>query len=211
MGQVITVAQQKGGAGKTTLAINLAVGFLRSGKSVALMDTDPQGSAGRWFMTRVENSDDPGLEFATSSAWGVPYECRKLSDTHDVVIIDTPPKVDSDLRPALRASDLVLVPVSSSHVDLWAVEAVFDLASREGKPCLTVMTRSRSGTRLGADVAAKAAEMSANVAATPMTNRVVYAETLGQGKAAIEAPKGPAHDEVMALVAEVEAAMSELC
>ncbi len=54
MAHVITVAQQKGGAGKTTLAVNLAVGFARAGKTVALMDTDPQGSAGRWFMTRLE-------------------------------------------------------------------------------------------------------------------------------------------------------------
>lgn len=210
LGHVITIAQQKGGAGKTTLAINLAIGFLRAGKTVALMDTDPQGSAGRWFMTRIESQQEPGLNFSTASAWGVPYECRKLADSHDIVIIDTPPKADSDLRPALRVSDLVLIPVATSHVDLWAVEVVLYLAERERKPAMMVMTRARPGTRLAADVAEKAAEMEAEVAATPMANRVVYAETLGQGKAALEARKGPAHAEVMALVSEVETALEKL-
>ncbi len=210
MGHVITVAQQKGGSGKTTLAVNLAVGFAKAGKSVALMDTDPQGSAGRWFMTRMEAMDTPDIEFSTASAWGVTYEVRKLADAHDIVIIDTPPKADSDLRPALRASDLVLVPVATSHLDLWAVETVLYLADRERKPAMIVMTRNRAGTRLAADVASKAAELEAQVAQVPMANRVVYAETLGQGRAALEASKGPAHDEVKRLVAEVQATLENL-
>ena len=82
-GHVITVAQQKGGSGKTTVSANLATGFLRQGKRVALVDIDPQGSLGRWFMTRVEENSGPieDLEFATSSAWGITYEVRKLSDS----------------------------------------------------------------------------------------------------------------------------------
>lgn len=127
MGKVITVAQQKGGSGKTTLAINLAVEFARQGMKIALLDTDPQGSLGRWFMTRREALGDPGLDLSTASAWGVSYECEKLRKTNDLVIVDTPPKVDADLRPALREADLVLIPVATSQVDLWATDGVLIL------------------------------------------------------------------------------------
>lgn len=211
MGQVITIAQQKGGSGKTTMAVNLAVAFARAGRSVALMDTDPQGSAGRWFMTRCEELGDPGLEFSTASAWGVTYETRKLADAHDIVIIDTPPKADSDLRPALRASDLILVPIATSHVDLWAVETVLDLAARESKPALVVMTRARAGTRLSSEVAENAAALDAEIAQGSLANRVVYADTLGHGRAALEAPKGPAHGEVLGLMQEIETVLEHLC
>lgn len=202
-GKVITIAQQKGGSGKTTLAVNLAAEFLRRDMTVALLDTDPQGSLGRWFMTRRERLGEAGLEFSTSSAWGVSYECEKLKKSVDVVIVDTPPKVDADLRPALREADLVLIPVAASHVDLWATDGVLDLAARERKSAWIVLNRTRAGTRLGDEVAAAAAELTAGVAASQLAARVVYAETLGQGLGAVEAGHRAARAEVAALADEV--------
>jgi chromosome partitioning protein len=204
-GKIITVAQQKGGSGKTTVAVNLAVAAVRAGHSVAVIDTDPQGSLGRWFMTRLERFDGaPDMEFSTASAWGVGYEVGKLAREHDLVIIDTPPKVDTDLKPALRAADLVLVPVATSHVDLWATEGVLDLADRVSVSTLLVLNRTRSGTRLGAEVAAAAAETSADLAEAQLANRIIYAETLGQGLGAQEsARRGAAQAEVDALLDEV--------
>jgi chromosome partitioning protein len=204
-GRVITVAQQKGGSGKTTIAANLAVAYLRQGLSVALLDTDPQGSLGRWFMARRALGRAEGLEFSTSSAWGVSYECEKLRKTADVVLIDTPPKVDADLRPALREADVVLVPVASSHVDLWATDGVLDLARREGRRAVIVMNRMRSGTRLSADVAAAAGALAADLADSTLGNRTVYAETLGQGLGVQESGRrGSADAEIEALAREVQ-------
>lgn len=203
MGAVITIAQQKGGSGKTTLAVNLAVAFSKAGQRVALLDTDPQGSLGRWFLMRREALGNAGMDLSTASAWGVSYECEKLRKINDIVIVDTPPKVDADLRPALREADIVLIPLASSHVDLWATEGVLDLAARERKRALIVLNRLKSGTKLGAEVAAAAAGLNADLARSTLGQRVTFAETLGQGLGALEAPRSPAHAEVQALALEV--------
>ncbi|MFN7222406.1 MAG: ParA family partition ATPase [Paracoccaceae bacterium] len=202
MGKVITIAQQKGGSGKTTLAVNLAVELSRQGLKVALLDTDPQGSLGRWFLARRDRLGDPGMDLSTASAWGVGYECEKLRKINDIVIIDTPPKIDADLRPALREANLVLIPVAASHVDLWATDGVLDLIARENRTALVVLNRTKAGTRLGEEVAASAGKL-ADVARSRLGQRVVYAETMGQGIAAPEAGKSIASQEVAALATEV--------
>ena len=208
MGKVITVAQQKGGSGKTTLAINLAVEFARQGKRIALLDTDPQGSLGRWFMTRRDALGDAGLDLSTASAWGVSYECEKLRKINDLVIVDTPPKVDADLRPALREADLVLIPVASSQVDLWATDGVLDLVARENRRPYVVLNRVKPNTNLAREVAASARELSA-VAEASLGQRVVYAETLGRGLGVVEAGKSAATAEVQALAAEIAALLQD--
>lgn len=207
-GGVITVAQQKGGSGKTTLAATLAVGFARAGARVALLDTDPQGSLGRWFMARRDRLGEPGMEMSTASAWGVGYECDKLRRTCDIVIIDTPPKVDSDLRPALRAADLVVVPVSASHLDLWATEGVLDLCAREKRRVAIVLNRVKAGTRLSGEIAQAVQALHAGIASAQLGNRVAFAESMGLGLGPQELPgAGLAAREAAALLAELGAGL----
>ena len=201
-GKIITVAQQKGGAGKTTIVANLAVALVKAGKSVSLLDTDPQGSLGRWYLARRE-AGEPGFEFSTASAWGVSYECDKLRKSADFVLIDTPPKIDSDLKPAIRESDLVIVPVSASPVDVWATEGVLDMASREDADVLVVLNRAKTGTRVTEDVDKALRDLGVTRSKTTIGHRVAFPETMGVGKAAIERGKGAWTDEVEALTREV--------
>lgn len=208
MGRIVTLAQQKGGSGKTTLALNLACTALADGLSVAVLDTDPQGSLGRWFMTRREQGD-PGMAFSTASAWGVSYECEKLADANDLVVVDTPPKIDADLRPALRASNLVIVPVATSHLDLWATESVLDLARREGRETLVVMNRVPPRARVRDDIALALDEIGAERSGAVIGNRVGFADATGRGLGIVEADKrGKAAQEMRALWEEVRSSLA---
>lgn len=201
-GKIITVAQQKGGAGKTTIAANLAVALSRMGKIVSLLDTDPQGSLGRWFMMRRE-AGDPGMEFSTASAWGVSYECDKLRKAADYVFVDTPPKIDSDLKPAIRESDLVIVPVSASQVDVWATEGVLDMAQRERADVMVVLNRAKAGTRVAEDVDKSLKKLGVSRAKSTLGHRVAFPETMGVGKGVQERGKGLWAEEIEALTNEV--------
>jgi len=209
MAHVLTIAQQKGGSGKTTLAVNLAVQFRLMDQRVALIDTDPQGSLGRWFMAR-RDAGVTDMDFTTASAWGVGYEVEKLKKTNDIVIIDTPPKIDSDLRPALREADLILVPVSSSMLDLWATDGVLDMAARVGKSAIIVLNRCSSGTRLAQEIAAAAAALHPDIATSTLGQRTAFAATLGHGQGVGETGKSAAQAEIRALAQELIARLSAL-
>jgi chromosome partitioning protein len=189
-GRIVTIAQQKGGSGKTTLAANLALGFA-AGRRVAILDTDPQGSLGRWFMTRRERlGERAGLAFRTASAWGARFEA----------------KMGIDGKPAIECADLVVVPVTPSKVDLWATEPTLAMAAQEKKPVLIVVNRAAPRARLTADIAAAAGELGGRLARTMIGNRILFAETLGEGAGVADrAPNGPAAQEIAALIAEIDA------
>ena len=202
LSKVITIAQQKGGTGKTTLAVHLALAFIKyHNLKIAIIDTDPQGSLGQWYMIRSEKKiSNDNLTFKTASLWGAQYESKTLKKNHDVVIIDTPPKIESDARPSIEASDLVLIPMTPSHVDFWATEAIIDIAKKANKKIMIQINRANQRSKQ--IIKTNDYIKSLNVPSVDIIigNRQIYASSMGEGKTAIEKQrKGSAVDEIKKL------------
>ncbi len=205
-GLIITVAQQKGGSGKTTVAAHLAVAFMLGGKSVGLLDVDPQGRLGEWFERRERTlgEEDVGLVFRTASGWGARREAKQLARDHDIVVVDTPPKSDLEMRPAIEMADLVAVPVQPTPVDLWATAPTLAMAAKEGAGSLIVINRALSRALLTGEMVEAAGKLGHAIADTHLGNRVAYPQSMGEGRTALEtAPGGIAATEVEALAREI--------
>ena len=191
LSKVITISQQKGGSGKTTLAVHLALAFIKyHNLKVAVIDTAPQGSLGKWFMIRTEKKvSNDNLTFKTASLWGAQYESKTLKKDHDIVIIDTPPKIESDARPSIESADLVLIPVAASHVDFWATGAIVDIAKKANKKILIQINRSSQRSKLISKTNEFIKSLDLSATKTIIGNRQIFAASMGEGKTAIEKQK----------------------
>ena len=191
LSKVITIAQQKGGTGKTTLAVHLALAFIKyHNLKLAIIDTDPQGSLGKWFVIRSEKKLSNGsLTFKTASLWGAQYESKTLKNDHDIVIIDTPPKIESDARPSIEAADLVLIPMSASHVDFWATGAIVDIAKKANKKILIQINRANQRSKLISKTNDFIKSLDLSSTKTIIGHRQIYASSMGEGKTAVEKQK----------------------
>lgn len=204
MAFVIAVAQQKGGAGKSTLAANLAVA-LGEDAPVALLDTDPQQSLARWHAIRVAQGHAP-LRFETPSGWRVGTALDGFRRSEGFVVLDTPPQVDADAARALRAADLVLVPLQPSLPDLWASEALVALAEKEKRPWRYVLNRMPPQSRVADVVLEELARRKAPVLDARLGNRTAFATAFATGQGVTEAqPRSAAAAEVRALASSIRA------
>jgi chromosome partitioning protein len=204
MGKVIAVAQQKGGSGKTMLTAQLAVA-LSAGHSVAVLDIDPQNSLTIWGKLRAgAPKASAAIGCVTVSGWRLGIELDKLKASHDIVLIDTPPVIDSDARRAIRASDLVLVPLNPSPPDLWAAEGTLKLAAEEKRKVALVFNRAPAASRLRKRMEAAIAARGLRLLATALANRAGFANAFADGLGVTEAaPASPAADEMRGLADEL--------
>jgi chromosome partitioning protein len=200
MGKIIAVAQQKGGAGKTMLAAQLAVALSEAAK-VAVLDIDPQGSLTIWGKLRASAPKaGAAITCATTSGWRLTSELDKLKAAHDIVLIDTPPVIDTDARRAIRAADLVLIPLNPSPPDLWAAEGTLKLAAEEKRKTALVFNRAPAASRLRKRMEAEIAARGILLLDAALANRAGYANAFADGLGVTEAGAATqAAEEIRAL------------
>lgn len=203
---IISLLNQKGGVGKTTLAVHLATALAQRGRRVLMVDADPQGSALDWAASREGESAFPviGLPKAT-----LHKELPKLAADYDVLVIDGAPRVYDVARSAIMASDLVLIPVQPSPYDVWAAKEIVDLVTdvkpfKENLKSVFVINRKIVNTAIGRDVNEALSEYDLPVLRSQVCQRVSFAESAGQGRTVIETEPGSlASQEIEALTDEI--------
>jgi chromosome partitioning protein len=201
---VITIAQQKGGAGKTTLAIHLALTFASWGRRVAILDIDPQASVASWFRLRsARPGNAPAIDAVALAGWRVAAEAERQARAHDIVLIDSPPHAETEARLAVRAARLVLVPVQPSPMDFWATKPTLDLARAEKVPALLVLNRVPARSSLTGAMLEAFRSLDVPLAAAQIGNRVALAASLNEGQGILDYDRSSlAAAEIAALAEE---------
>ncbi len=193
---VITVAQQKGGAGKSTIAAHLSVALAKLGAKVALIDTDPQRTLSSWYSIREKSLSPKKLPigFSSITGWKVGNEISRLNNA-DIIVIDSPPHMETETKSAIRAANLVIVPCQPSPHDLWATDATMEIITKENKAMFLVLNRCPYQSKLLQYVEDY---FSPELHKYYLGSRVVFASSMLNGLTAMEAePSSIAANEIM--------------
>lgn len=208
-GKVIALLNQKGGAGKTTLATHLAGELALQGTRVTLLDADPQGSALDWAQRRLQSRQARLYGVFGLARDSLHQEAPQIALQADYVVIDGPPRVAALARSALLAADLVLIPVQPSAYDVWASHEMVQLVAeaRVFRPQLRVafvINRRVVGTVIGREARAALADQPFAALHAEISQRIVFADSVAAGRLAREAaPKCAAAREIAALAQAV--------
>jgi chromosome partitioning protein len=202
---ILSVISQKGGTGKTTVALNVAACAAQKKLRTLLIDADEQGSALAWAEVREE---DPLFSVVGMPKATIHKELSSIASDYDLCVIDCPPRLQKIARSALAASDGVLIPVGPSPLDLWAVEEMVELLEEVSEfhevKSAFVMNKKITGTAISKGVQQGLREFDVPLLKASLSQRVAFAEAAASGLSVSEyEPKSKATTEAKKLTNEV--------
>jgi len=181
---IIAILNQKGGCGKTTIAINLTHSLKLLGHRVLLVDSDPQGSARDWH----EESEGRIIPVIGLDRVTLPQDIEAIKTGYDYIIIDGAPSIDKLAAVAIKVADYVLIPVTPSPYDIWAVKSLVDLIKTRhevnpGKPIASfIISRVIKNTKLGKEAIEALDEYDLPVLKAYTTQRQTYPSSASTGQ-----------------------------
>lgn len=202
----IAVLNQKGGAGKTTIAVNLAYALQQDGSRVLLVDADPQGSARDWN----EANEGEILPVVGLDRETLAKDLDAIKHGYDWIVIDGAPQIARLSAAAVKAADLVLIPCQPSPYDVWAAADLVDiLKARQdvtnGKPkAAFVVSRAIRNTKLGREVEEALESYGLPILKAMTTQRVAYPTTAAEGQTVFVEQGGAAAQEIEAIKNEAK-------
>lgn len=202
---IISFVNQKGGVGKTTTAINLAIGLKKKNYNLVFIDADPQGSAIQWHAIEGNKSFEilhhPSPIHAT--------DIRQLSMNYDYVIIDAPPAIGDISKAILAVTDLAIIPLSPSALDVWSCWGTLKMID-EIRPLNSdievklLINRKIPGTKIGRDSREAMNQFQMDVFNTELCQRVAFIDAMTSGVSVMQyAPHSKAAGEIERLCEEI--------
>ena len=195
--KIIAILSQKGGTGKTTMALHLAVEAERAGVSAVIVDLDPQASATSW--SDLREIDTPAVVSAQAARLGQVLATAQEQGA-ELAIIDTAPHAESAALAAARAADLILIPCRPAILDLTAIGTTIDLVRIAGRPAAVVLNAVPPRGTLAYEAGEAVAGYSVTLSPVSLGHRSAFVQALTTGETAQEyEPKGKAAQEIIAL------------
>lgn len=210
-GKIVGVLNIKGGVGKSCIAIHLACGLSEHGKTL-LVDADSQGSTRDWN----EGGGLDNLSVVAMDRESLDRDIKQFKESFEWIVIDGPVKMEKINAAAIKASDLVIIPIQPSQTDLWATDVLVDLIKArqtvtDGQPAAAFqINRAKSGTKLSAEIRSTVGQWGLNVLDGTIHDRTSFNVVIGLGSVVGKAVKDEkAEIEIKRMVKQVIGAFEE--